>query len=140
MVWPAIYVAAGLKKLWYCIFLTLLVEWIIIQVLLHLGWRKSLLISIVGNAASGLIGIYVMPFILLLWHLIADGILGGTFNLINWIATYILMCFGSVFIEICIVRLIWKIPIKKLFIPMAIGNISSYLLMIFLIFDHKLKI
>ena len=77
---------------------------------------------------------------MIVWHMIADYFLGGTFSFVNWIATYILMCVGSVVIEALAVRILWKISIKKLFLPMAVANIFSYLLLIFMILTNKMKI
>ena len=63
---------------------------------------------------------------MIFWHFIIDHLVNGTFNTFNWVATYILMCFGSVFLETITIRLIYKEPIKNLFLPMLTGNFLSY--------------
>jgi hypothetical protein len=128
------------EKLWYSIFLTILVEWMLLQWMLHLPKGKSFLISLFGNIVAGLSGIFVMPFIMLFWHLMADFLFGGTFNFPNWVATYIMMCFGSVIIEALVVRIFWGISFKKLLVPMTIANSCSYLLLLFLVLGGKLNV
>lgn len=63
---------------------------------------------------------------MLFWHLVVDNFVHGTFGIINWIATYILMCLGSVLLETLTVKLIYKEKIKRLFLPMLTGNFLSY--------------
>jgi hypothetical protein len=63
---------------------------------------------------------------MLFWHLIIDRLTQATFANINWIATYILMCLGSVFFETLIIKIIYKEKIKRLFLPMLTGNLLSY--------------
>ncbi|HYF30447.1 MAG TPA: hypothetical protein VD993_04960 [Chitinophagaceae bacterium] len=131
LIWPAIYVAMGLRNLWYCILITIVLEWIIVQLLLRKGWRTSGFMSLVGNAVSGFFGIFIMPYVMFLYHSVADPLTGGTFNIINLVATLVIMCFGSVAIEVLVVKWIWKTPFKKLFIPLLIGNLLTYVALVF---------
>ena len=48
------------------------------------------------------------------------------FDIINWVATYILMCLGSVLIVTITIKLIFKDTIKRLFLPLLIGNLLTY--------------
>lgn len=126
MVWPALYVSENFEKFWFFVIGTIVIELFVIKYFLKFNWTKSLIISIVGNLVSGIIGTFLMVWAMLFWHLIADRFLQGTFNIVNWIATYILMCFGSVFIETLTIKIIYKESIKKLFLPMLTGNFLTY--------------
>ncbi len=141
MIWPAIYVASGLAKLWYCIFFTIIIEWLIIRIFLKCGWARSFLMSLIGNTVSGLAGIYLMPFVMIFWHMLADSIMpNATFDIINWYCTYILMCLGSVALETFTVKIIFGTPFKKLFLPLLIGNAMTYLLTGILMAKGMIKI
>ena len=72
-----------------------------------------------------------MMFGMLGWHAVADLFLQGTFSYANWIMTYFLMCIGSVLIETKTVSLIYKVDLKKLFLPMLIGNLLTYVFIAF---------
>lgn len=64
---------------------------------------------------------------MLVWHYAADRFMpGATFDTLNWVATYSLMCLGSVFIEAWVVQFVFKTTIKQLFIPLLIGNVITY--------------
>lgn len=69
-----------------------------------------------------------MAFSMIIWHFAFDNFLGGTFNIYNTIATYIIMLTGSVFIELVSLKVVFEYNIKQLLIPVIIGNISSYAL------------
>jgi len=127
MVWPAIYVYDEIWRFWFLAFATIVIETFTIMAILKYSLQKSFLASVVGNLISGIVGTFVMMWAMLFWHLIADNFLPhATFDIINWIATYILMCLGSVFIEILTIKLIFRETIKKLFIPLLIGNLLTY--------------
>ncbi|GAA4275970.1 hypothetical protein [Aquimarina mytili] len=127
MIWPAIYVYDEIWRFWFLVFATITIETIAIKMILKYTWTKSFLSSIIGNLVSGLVGTFVMMWAMLFWHLIADNFVpNATFDIINWIATYILMCLGSVFIETVTVSLIFKDSLKRLFIPLLVGNLMTY--------------
>ncbi|KYH04553.1 hypothetical protein A1704_17900 [Chryseobacterium cucumeris] len=132
VIWPAIYVSEEVQKFWYLIFLTIIIETITIYVFLKIGWKKSVLISIIGNLISGFLGTLVMMFAMLIWHFAIDRFLpNATFDKFNWISTYFLMCLGSVCIETFAISKIFKFSFKKLFIPLLIGNALSYSFIVF---------
>lgn len=127
MVWPAIYVYDEVWRFWFLVFATIVIETFTIMVMLKYSLKKSFLASVIGNLVSGLVGTFVMMWAMLFWHLLADNFVpNATFDIINWVATYILMCFGSVFIETLTIKLIFKDTIKRLFIPLLIGNLLTY--------------
>jgi hypothetical protein len=127
MVWPALYVSATFWQFWFLIIGTIVLETFTIKLFLKFPWTKSLYASLIGNAISGFIGTFVMTWLMLVWHFAADNFVPqATFDPINWVATYILMCLGSVFFEILTIKLIYHEKIKKLFLPMLFGNLLSY--------------
>ena len=114
MVWPAIYVVDEVGRFWYLVIATIVIETFTIKVFLNYSWAKSSLASVIGNLVSGLIGTFVMMWAMLIWHLLADQFVpDATFDLINWVATYVLMCLGSVFLETLTIKIIFKEPITR---------------------------
>lgn len=126
VVWPALYVSEELWRFWFLVIGTILIETFVIKIFLKFSLTKSIIASIVGNCVSGFIGTFVMMWAMLLWHLIIDRLTQGTFANVNWIATFILMCLGSVFLETLTIKRIYKEKIKRLFFPMLIGNFLTY--------------
>lgn len=95
--------------------------------MLNYTYKKSFKASVIGNLASGVIGSFLMMWAMLAWHLVADSFMPqATFDNLNWAATFILMCLGSVLIETLTVKMIFKDTIKKLFVPLLIGNLLTY--------------
>lgn len=127
MVWPALYVSATFWKFWFLVIGTIIIELFVIKHFLKFSWKKSFYASLIGNCVSGFVGTFVMMWAMLFWHLIVDNFVQGTFNIINWVATYILMCLGSVFLETLTIKIIYKETIKRLFPPMMVGNVLSYI-------------
>ena len=127
MVWPALYVSETFWRFWFLIIGTIVIETFVIKFFLKFSWSKSFLISLIGNSVSGIIGTFVMMWAMLLWHAAVDNFVPkATFDPINWVATYILMCIGSVFLETLTIKLLFKESIKRLFLPMLTGNVLSY--------------
>ncbi len=126
MIWPAIYVSDTYWRFWFLIIATIVLELFVLKYFLKFSWIKSLGATIIGNLVSGFIGTFVMMWGMLVWHFGADQILNGTFNPVNWIATYIIMCMGSVVLELFTVKAIFKESSRKLFFPLLLGNAFSY--------------
>lgn len=131
VIWPAIYVSQTFWKFWYLIIATIVIELVVLRLLLRFSWKKALFASIIGNLVSGIAGTFVMMFGMLGWHAVADHFLQGTFSYVNWVMTYLLMCVGSVLIETKTVSLIYKVSLKKLFLPMLTGNLLTYIFIAF---------
>lgn len=128
MVWPALYVSETFWRFWFLVIGTIIIETFVIKYFLKYSWSKSFIVSLIGNSVSGFIGTIVMMYAMLFWHLLVDNFLPhATFDRVNWVATYFLMCLGSVLLEILTVSLIFKEKIKRLFLPMLTGNLLSYL-------------
>lgn len=127
IVWPAIYIAEEIYKFWFLILVSILLEIFSIKYLMKISWLKSTIASIIGNLVSGFVGTTIMTFAMIIWHFLFDWLLPqSTFDITNWIISYVFMCLGSVMIEVIIVRFIYKLNFKKLFIALLVGNIMSY--------------
>lgn len=141
MIWPAICVVEELSKFWFLVFGTIFIELFIIKYFLNFSWKKSFFASLIGNCVSGFIGTFIMLYGMIVWHFLVDWFLpNGTFDMINWIATFVLMLLGSVFLETFAIKIIYKEKIKKIFLSMLVGNFLSYtLIAIIMIKDVKEK-
>jgi len=127
VVWPALYVFEELQDFWFLVFATIGIETLAIMALMKFSMLKSFFASTVGNLVSGLVGSFIMIWVMLLWHITIDSFLpNATFDKTNWIATYILMCLGSVLIETLAVQFAFKNSFKRLFIPLLVGNLLTY--------------
>lgn len=127
IIWPAIYVYQELEAFGFFVFVTIFIETCALWFMLKYSFQQSLLASIVGNLVSGLVGSFVMMWGMVLWHALADRFVpDATFGDINWVATFVLMCLGSVLIETLAVKLLFKDTIKRLFLPLLIGNLLTY--------------
>lgn len=138
LVWPALYVTQTYERFWFLVIGTIALEFPVLKYALHLPWKKAFVASLIGNCISGILGTWIMSIGMLFWHMASESILHvGSFDRINWIATYVLMCSGSVFIEILAVSLIYKIKKRKLFLPMLVGNLLSYIFIALAIMAHE---
>jgi hypothetical protein len=127
VIWPALYVVNSHFRFWYVIIVGLVLEAAVLKWLLIPDLKKALVVSLVANAFSATVGIYLLAFGMLGWHFIADNnIAGGTFASFNKVATVVLMLFGSAFIETLVTRLIWKYSLRQIFPIFILGNILSY--------------
>ena len=109
------------------VFLTIGVEAFSIMAIMKYSWKKSLVAAVVGNLVSGLIGSFVMMWAMLFWHTLVDNLLSNaTFDIVNWMATYVIMCLGSVALEIMAIQIIFKESLRKLFVPFLVGNLLTY--------------
>ena len=76
-------------------------------------WKKALLVDVVMNAASALVGYFVFPG----W---------GTFNVLGWAATCAIAVFLSTGIETLVVRLVFRFAItKRRFWAITLANLGS---------------
>ena len=95
---------------------------------------KAFLMSLTGNIASWLIGFALAglfaglaAFLLV----ILTRSLAIPYNLaviIDWAINGIAMYFFSVLIELLVIKLVFKYPAKKLWVPILIGNLITYAL------------
>jgi hypothetical protein len=133
IVWPALYVFTELWKFWYLVLGTILIETFTVKFILGFPLKKSFYVSLIANLVSGTIGVIIMMFAMGFWHSIMDNFLAdGTFDRTNWIATYILMFAGSVIIEVLTIRVIYHQPSRTLWLPLLLGNLITYALIVYL--------
>ena len=96
----------------------------------NISYGKALKMSLIGDGASVILGTLVMKYAMLLWHFLFDSFLGGTFNIYNNIATVVLMYLGSSLIGFFVIRLRFDYSFMQLWIPILIGNLVTYGLVI----------
>jgi hypothetical protein len=131
MVWPALYVSSNLSKFWWLVFVTILVEAILLRYWIRFTWLRSFLASLVGNVFSAFVGTIIMLYAMIIWHAVADPLFDiGTFAMFNWVMTYILMCLGSAMLETWLVKWIFKEKFWRLFWPMLSGNVITYIIIV----------
>ena len=126
VIWPAIYVADSHFRFWYVVIVGLLLEAGVLRWRLIPDTKKALLVSLAANAFSATIGVYIMVYGMLGWHLVVDNFVKGTFAPFNEVATIILMLLGSAFLETLVARGIWKYSLRQTFPVFILGNILSY--------------
>jgi hypothetical protein len=130
VVWPALYLAAKLYSL-IPILAGLLFELLVLRYLFPMPWKKALLVDIVMNAASALVGYFVFPWVGLAWEFTGgeaiDRLLGwGTFNPIGWATACAMAVFLSAGIEALVVRWIFRFAMtKRRFWAIALANLGS---------------
>ena len=131
IIWPAAFVSNIIlgDLLFIIVASSIAIEAILYyRFLKNITYTRVLLISCIGNAASVFLGTFVMTFAMMLWHLPADMIFGGTFAFPNVVATYVLMYLGSAFIELLAIKLIFRYSFDDLWIPVFMGNLVTYIL------------
>ncbi len=126
VIWPALYVTDSHFRYWYVVVIGLLLEAGVLRWRLISDTKKALLVSFIVNAFSATVGIYLLAFGMLGWHLIADIFVKGTFASFNKIATICLMLIGSTCLEMLVARGVWKYPLRKTFPVFILGNMLSY--------------
>jgi hypothetical protein len=131
LVWPALVLESRLLSV-APIAAGLAVEWLV----LYFGgfgfsWKKALVVDVVMNAASSIIGIVLLPILGIIWELFPGTLIykalhTGTFNPITWIATFFLSVGGSTMVEAAVVKFGFKIPLGwKRFGLLSLANFLS---------------
>jgi hypothetical protein len=130
IVWPALFVGGAIFSAWSLSVVSIAIEGLMFHFFItDITYGEAFLMSCIGNAASVIIGTILMVITMALaWHSFFDQFLGGTFHIVNWVATYILMYLGSCFIELITLRIIFRYTIKQLLIPSLVGNFLTYIL------------
>lgn len=135
ILWPALFFARALFSSLFLVVISIIIEALLLHYFIKtISLIKALVMSCIGNTASVLIGTIVMvsamPLWHLLWHLFFDKLLERTFNIYNNIASWILMYLGSCFIELAVLRLLFKYKTNQLMIPIVVGNAITYMLLV----------
>lgn len=131
MIWPAIYISGAIWGLSYLVIVSVLIEAAIFYLWLHIKPFKALLVAVIGNCVSFFIGTWVMSVAMLGWHFIADRFFGGTFNIPNYVISFILLYLGTCLIELFVVKLLLRnYTFRQLAPAVFIGNLVTYLLVL----------
>jgi hypothetical protein len=140
VIWPAVFVSNAIYSSLFVVIVSIIIEAILFCAYIKtISYERAFLMSFIGNAISALLGTAIMTFAMLIWHFPLDILLGGTFHIVNIIATYILMCLGSAFIELLSIKLLFRYSFKQLWVPVLIGNILTYVLVVLLNYSHEIK-
>lgn len=103
-VWSGTLIGQSFVRFWYIIPVTIVIEMVLIKLMTSHSWGKSLLISLVGNLVSGVIGTIVTGSA----SILVDFLFGSHFFPTMFL-TWILMFAGSFGLEYLTVRWILKI-------------------------------
>jgi hypothetical protein len=130
VVWPALWLAGRLVAVW-AIGIGLVVELFFVKWLTGFGWGKAVLADVAMNAASSLIGVFLIPVAGLAWEFSAGIALYkvfniGTFNPITWAATFLVAVFVNSTLETTVLRYGFKQrPFKRFFWWLSLANAFS---------------
>lgn len=139
VIWPAMYVGGAIMSTLPLAIISIVIEGLFLhRYLENISYKKALYISFIGNIFSTLTGIIAAPLALLMWHALFDSLLGGTFNIINKIVTVFFMYLASCLIELYAIRGIFGYTIRQLLVPIAIGNLVTYIFAIVYMFLYNL--
>jgi hypothetical protein len=94
VVWPALFLEMRLLA-WWVILIGLLIEWPFVRVLTQFPWKKAFIADAAMNAASTILGIFLLPIVgLFVLEPIGEATFYrrfnvGTFNPVTWTATFL---------------------------------------------------
>jgi len=106
-------------------------EFLVLRYFFPMPWKKAVIIDLVINAASGIVGALLIPLAGIIWEFFPGLILYkvlnmGTFNPLTWAATCIMAVFISTGIETLVIRFGFKFEItKRRFWSLALANLGS---------------
>jgi hypothetical protein len=118
LVWPALVLEQRLLAV-LPIASGLVAEWLVLWLCgFGLTWKKAAVVDVLMNAASSLIGIFLIPLLGVAWEFFPGLLIQkifhvGTFNLITWVATPILATFATTAVEATVVRWGFKIALGQ---------------------------
>jgi hypothetical protein len=130
VVWPAMFLAGRLMALW-AIGIGLVIELFFVRWLTGFSWTKSLLADVAMNAASSLVGLFLIPIGGLAWEFTAGLIMYktlniGTFNPITWAATFLIAVFINSALETTVLcRAFKQKPFNRFFWWLSLANALS---------------
>jgi hypothetical protein len=130
LVWPALFLAGRLMA-WWAIGLGLLVELFSVRWLTGFSWSKSIIVDIAMNAASSLLGVFLIPLAGVAWEFFPGIVLYRVFNvgILNpgtWLATFLFAVFINSALETAVLRYAFKQkPFKRFLSWLALANAIS---------------
>ena len=116
---------------WWAIGLGLLVELFFVRLLTGFSWPKSALADVAMNAASSLLGLFLIPLAGIAWEFFPGMVLYrvfniGTFNPGTWAATFLFAVFIDAALEATVLRYGFKQrPFRRLFWWLVLANAIS---------------
>ena len=125
VVWPSLYIAAGMVSL-KVIVLGLLIELVFVKIFTNINWLKASIITIIMNGVTCLLGVVLIPISGLFVELLPT----KTFHWTHWFLDYLLAILINTIIEGLIIKLILKLKLKRIFIWLFIANAISILVCI----------
>jgi len=132
VVWPALYLETRLFS-WWAIGVGLLIEFFFIKWLFGLSAQRSAIADVSANTISSIAGIVLIPLAGIVWEIFPAFVINwlfnwGTFNLVTWVATFVLACFVNALLEGAVYKK-WFAPEfrfkSKAFIWLLIANSFS---------------
>jgi hypothetical protein len=131
LIWPAVFISAEIYKLSYLVIVSILIESLIYYLYLNINPLKAMLVTAISNGVSFLVGTQFLSIAMIGWHFIADRFTGGTFNLVNYIVSFLFLYLGTCLIELLVVRILLRsYTFKQLAPAVFIGNLITYLMVI----------
>jgi len=139
IIWPALFISQSILSSWFLIIVSIVIEGLFFKICIKdIPYKSAMILSLIGNTASTIVGVAIMPMAMLGWHLVFDFILGSAFNPVNIIASYIIMFTGSCFVEFFALKIWFKYQKKELLMPILIGNFTTYVLAALYQFSHEI--
>jgi hypothetical protein len=129
-VWPALILAVRMRSV-APILAGLVFEFLVLRYIFPMVWKKAVLIDLVMNAASGLLGVVLIPLAGFIWEFFPGMFLYklfhmGTFNPMTWAATCLMAVFISTGIEVLVVWRFFDFEVtKRRFWSLALANLGS---------------
>jgi hypothetical protein len=130
VVWPALFLEDRLFS-WWAIGLGLVVEFFFVRWLTTLNLRMCVVADLSMNAASALLGIFLIPLAGIAWEFFPGLILYnifrvGTFNPGTWAATFLLAVLINAVLELLVLRLAFRQKVgKRVFWWLCVANSLS---------------
>jgi hypothetical protein len=131
LIWPSVYISEGMMT-WWIIIAGLVGEFIVLKIFTRDNYFKSMLMVVIMNIISTLVGIVAIPLTGLLGEIVLlpiDSLLNiGTFHISHWILSFLLTVLCNAVIESFSLKLIFKKVFKEIFLWIFCANIISVLL------------
>ncbi len=131
VVWPALLVEQRLLGV-LPIAVGLIAEWLALYFGgFGLSWKKAVIVDLVMNTVSSVVGIVLIPILGLIWEFVPGLVIQrmlhvGTFNPLTWIGTFLFSVGASTVIEAAVVRWLFRIPLgRRRFWILCAANCAS---------------
>ena len=117
VVWPALYAETKVSSI-PIIALSLIIEGIIMKWLFNTSWKRASIYTVVANAVSGVLGLFLRPLSGIAWELSLGAIVNllfhwGTFNPVAWFFVPVIGGAVNAAIELLTIKTFWKEKFSK---------------------------